>query len=84
MIGQPMSLRWRLLVRGMNPAEVEMGDLQGQRKAMISQEFAVPEGLAGEATVEQPHIEVLPFHVVDRYFRPVYGQRRGTLFGFWP
>ena len=41
-----------------------MRDLQGQSEAMISQDFAVADGLPGESAIEQPDIEILPFHVV--------------------
>jgi len=55
-IGQFGGLRWCLVVGRMNPAEVEVGDLQGQRKAMISHDFAVPERLSCEPAIEQADV----------------------------
>ena len=71
MIGEAGSLGWRHVVGGMYPAEVEVGNLQSQRKAVVSQDFAVPERLAGEPAVEKADIEVLPLHVVYRHSGPV-------------
>jgi hypothetical protein len=41
-----------------------MGDLQGQRKAVISYDFTVSERIAGKSAAEQPHVEILPLNVI--------------------
>jgi hypothetical protein len=50
-----------------NPAEIEVGNLQGHRKAVIPQNFAVPEGLSGESAVEQAQAQIVAFKVIHSH-----------------
>ncbi len=80
MIGQPGGHCGSLPVRAENTTKIKMGNLQSQRKAVIPQDFAVPERFPGKSAVEKAHIEILPFHVVYGNFGPVwFAQYRNAL-----
>jgi hypothetical protein len=63
-VGKARFHRRGLAVRRMDAAEVEMGNLNQHGPSMVVQFLGVPERLAGEAAVKQPHAEILSLHMV--------------------